>query len=100
MKIFYTKKDRELVEALLQENGSLREIISKKEYTYLRSKEKFEKLYNETLKVNEQHQKIIENTYAKIDELKRKLRQYYGRNGGLTKYNNRLKREIEELKGN
>lgn len=79
MKIFYTKKDRELVEELKVGIEVHKQLILN---------------YDSAMK---SYRNYIIQEESKIDELKSKLRKMYGRNGGLTKQNNKLKSEKEEL---
>ena len=91
MKIFYTKKDRELVGKLRQENDTLKKKIQNKEFRYLKEKEEADKICMREIAENEI--KIQE-----LEELNHKYRQMIGRCAGLTKSNNALRKENEKLK--
>lgn len=88
MKLFYTKKDRELVDSLKEEILVLRDKIEKKEFIYLKQKNELQDSYN-----------IIADKYDKLMTecivLKHKYKQMIGRCAGLTREKNKLKNNME-----
>lgn len=103
MKLFITNRQfqgemEKALAPLKQENESLRDKITKKEFRYLEEGEQLAKQLNECKSIIEEKETLIHKQEEIIQKLVEDNKLYFGAKGGLTKYNNRLKKELEEVK--
>ena len=100
MKIFTNRKYQEELEKVKKplENRilELRNKIDSKEYNFL---EENSRLQNNIQKYNEiivTQDNEIQKLFKQVKELKQKVKEINGAKGGLTKYNNKLEKELAE----
>lgn len=103
MKLLYTRKQfqgemEKALAPLKQENENLRDKIAKKEFRYLDESSMLKDQIDNLLQALDEKDNLIAKQQDIIKKLTKDNKLYFGAKGGLTKYNNRLKKELKQVK--
>lgn len=101
MKLLYTRRQfqgemEKALAPLKQENEELRDKIAKKEFRFLDENDKFKKQLEEYKETIELQDTAMYKLNCIIDKLTEDKKLLFGAKGGLTKYNNKLQKQLEE----